>query len=66
MNKSRKQFATTVLLYNNLPMEIIPELLGHSSFKITHSHYVKVVQQSVSKEMKNLQSKLVENKTPLL
>ena len=47
-------------------MEIIPELLGHSSFKITHSHYVKVVQQSVSKEMKNLQSKLVENKTPLL
>lgn len=48
---ARKTFATTVLLYNNVPMEIVSELLGHSSIKITQSHYAKVVQQSVSKEM---------------
>ena len=62
---ARKTFASTVLLYNDVPMEIVSELLGHSSIKITQSHYAKVVQQSVSKEMKKVQSKLLESKTPL-
>jgi len=63
---ARKTFASTVLLYNDVPMEIVSELLGHSSIKITQSHYAKVVQRSVSKEMKKVQSKLLESKTPLL
>ena len=63
---ARKTFATTVLLYNNVPMEIVSELLGHSNMNITQAHYGKVVQRKVSDEMKNLHSKLVENKTPLL
>ena len=33
--KIRKIFATTVLLYNNVPMEIVSELLGHSKMSIT-------------------------------
>ena len=65
-NIARKTFATTVLLYNNVPMEIVSELLGHSNMNITQAHYGKVVQKKVSDEMKNLQSKLLENKTPLL
>ena len=63
---ARKTFATTVLLYNNVPMEIVSELLGHSNIKITQDSYAKVLNKKVSKEMKNLHSKLVENKTPLL
>ena len=63
---ARKTFATTILLYNNVPMEIVSELLGHSNMNITQAHYGKIVQRKVSDEMKNLQSKLVENKTPLL
>ena len=63
---ARKTFATTVLLYNDVPMEIVSELLGHSNVKVTQASYAKVVQQSVSKEMKKVQSKLLENKTPLL
>ncbi len=63
---ARKTFATTVLLFNNVPMEIVSELLGHSNMNITQSHYGKVVQQSVSKEMKSLDLKLLESKTPLL
>jgi integrase len=47
-------------------MEVVSELLGHSSIKITQSHYAKVVQRKVSDEMKKVQSKLLENKTPLL
>ena len=63
---ARKTFATTVLLYNNVPMEIVSELLGHSNMNITQAHYGKIVQRKVSDEMKNLHSKLLENKTPLL
>ena len=63
---ARKTFATTVLLYNDVPMEIVSELLGHSNVKVTQASYAKVVQQSVSKEMKKVHSKLLENKTPLL
>ena len=63
---ARKSFASTMLLYNDVPMEIVSELLGHSSIEITQSHYAKVVQQSISKEMKKVQSKLLESKTLLL
>jgi len=55
---ARKTFATTVLLYNDIPMETVSELLGHSSMKVTQSHYAKVVQKKISKEMKKLNSKL--------
>ncbi len=55
---ARKTFATTVLLYNDIPMEIVSELLGHSSIKVTQRHYAKVMQKKVSKEIKKLNNKL--------
>jgi len=55
---ARKTFATTVLLFNDVPMEIVSELLGHSNMNITQAHYGKIVQRKVSDEMKNLHSKL--------
>jgi integrase len=51
---ARKTFATTVLLYKNVPMEIVLELLGHSNMNITQAHYGKVVQKKVSHELKRL------------
>lgn len=63
---ARKTFGTTVLLFNNVPMEIVSELLGHSNMSIAQAHHGKVVQKKVSDEMKNLHSKLLENKTLLL
>ncbi|WP_375239489.1 tyrosine-type recombinase/integrase [Aurantibacter sp.] len=45
----RKTFATTVLLFNNVPMEVVSELLGHSNMNITQEHYGMVVQSNVSK-----------------
>lgn len=54
----RKTFATTVLLYNDVPMEIVSELLGHSKMSITQEHYGKVVQKKVSEHMQNLTEKL--------
>jgi integrase/recombinase XerD len=55
---ARKTFATTVLLYNNVPMEVVSELLGHSNMKITQEHYGKVVQGNISNEIKKLSKKL--------
>ena len=55
---ARKTFASTVLLYNDVPMEIVSELLGHSSMKITQDSYGKVVQQKVSSQMKRLNLQL--------
>lgn len=63
---ARKTFATTVLLYNDIPMEIVSELLGHSNMKITQDSYARVLNKKVSEEMRNLHSKLLESKTPLL
>jgi integrase len=48
---ARKTFASTVLLYNDVPMEIVSELLGHSSMKVTQASYGKIVQKSISKEI---------------
>lgn len=55
---ARKTFATTVLLYNDVPMEIVSELLGHSKLSTTQDHYAKVVQKKVSEQMEILQKKL--------
>ena len=57
---ARKTFASTVLLYNDVPMEIVSELLGHSSMIITQESYGKVVQKKVSEEMKKLNKKLAK------
>ncbi len=54
----RKTFATTVLLYNDVPMEIVSELLGHSKMSITQEFYGKIVQSKVSQHMITLENKL--------
>ena len=51
---ARKTIASTVLLYNDVPIEIVSELLGHSSIKITQEYYGMVVQKRVSEEMERL------------
>jgi len=51
---ARKTFASTVLLYNDVPMEIVSELLGHSKIEITQNYYGMVVQKRVSDEMLKL------------
>lgn len=55
---ARKTFASTVLLYNDVPMEIVSELLGHSKMSITQEHYGKIVQSKVSEHMQKLLTKL--------
>jgi len=58
---ARKTFASTVLLYNDVSIEIVSELLGHSSIKITQEYYGKIVQKRVSEEMKRISIKVSFN-----
>ena len=55
---ARKTFASTVLLYNDVPMEIVSQLLGHIGITITEDSYGKVVKKKVSEEIKRLNKKL--------
>ena len=48
---ARKTFASTVLLYNDVPMEIVSELLGHSSIKVTQESYARISNKKVSETM---------------
>lgn len=56
----RKTFATTILLYNDVPMEVVSELLGHSKISITQESYAKVVQKKVSEHISKLSEKLAK------
>lgn len=55
---ARKTFASTVLLYNDVPIEVVSEILGHSSIQITQSYYGKVVQKKVSETFIKLKKKV--------
>lgn len=58
---ARKTFASTVLLYNDVPMEIVSELLGHSKISTTQEYYAKVINKKVSEAMNGLAEKLNKN-----
>jgi site-specific recombinase XerD len=48
---ARRTFATTVLLFNDVPMEIVSALLGHSTMSVTQDSYVKVVNKKIATSM---------------
>ena len=54
---ARKTFASTVLLYNDVPIEIVSKLLGHSSISVTEECYGKVIKKKVSAEVMKLNSR---------
>ena len=57
---ARKTFASTVLLFNDVPMEVVSELLGHSKISTTQDYYAKIVNKKLSETMKGLSERLNE------
>ena len=45
---ARRTFETTVLLYNDVPMEIVSALLGHSKMSVTQESYAKIVNKEIA------------------
>jgi integrase len=53
---ARHTFATTVTLSNNIPIETVSKMLGHTSIRTTQI-YAKVLEQKVSNDMRALKEK---------
>ncbi|TDN84757.1 phage integrase family protein [Salegentibacter sp. 24] len=52
-------FATTVTLFNGVPIESVSKMLGHKDLRTTQ-HYAKIVDRKISEDMKALRKKLEE------
>jgi site-specific recombinase XerD len=58
---ARHTFATTVTLNNDIPIESVSKMLGHSSIKMTQV-YAKLLDKKVGKDMRKLQDKFEPEK----
>jgi len=54
---ARKTFASTVLLNNDIPLEVVSFLLGHSKTTTTEHHYAKIVKETVLRHINKLTKK---------
>jgi len=59
---ARHTFATTVTLLNDVPIETVSKMLGHTKLSTTQK-YARVVEQKISKDMSSLRSKLKKAKS---
>ena len=57
---ARHTFATTITLMNNVPLETVSKLLGHTKLSTTQ-RYARVVEKKISKDMGRLKE-LLEQK----
>jgi len=57
---ARHTFATTVTLSNDVPIETVSKMLGHTSIK-TNQHYAKLLDTRIANDMQTLQRKLSGN-----
>ena len=55
---TRKTFATTVTLANDVPIETVAQALGHSDIKITQQYYAKVIPTKIMRDMQKLEERL--------
>lgn len=55
---ARKTFASTVLLNNDIPIEVVSKLLGHSNISTTQEYYAELMPKKLSEQLTNLKSKL--------
>lgn len=57
---ARHTFATTVALLNDVPIETVSKLLGHTKLSTTQK-YARVIEKKISKDMMQLRAKLKAN-----
>ena len=55
---ARKTFASTVLLNNDIPIEVVSKLLGHSKISTTQEYYAELMPEKLSENLKKLKDRL--------
>ncbi|WP_299555265.1 site-specific integrase [Seonamhaeicola sp.] len=58
---ARHTFATTIALLNDVPIETVSKMLGHTKLSTTQK-YARVVEKKISKDMAQLKDKLKRSK----
>ena len=53
LHQSRHTFASTVTLANNISLEVVSKMLGHTNTRMT-THYAKLVDETIAKQMDQL------------
>lgn len=62
---ARKTFATTILLYNDVPIEVVSKLLGHSDISVTQRSYAQVLNKNISNHIGRLEKQLLHKNADL-
>ncbi len=62
---ARKTFATTILLYNDVPIEVVSKLLGHSDISVTQRSYAQVLNKNISNHIGRLENQLLHKNADL-
>jgi integrase len=60
---TRHTLATTITLLNNVPLETVSKLLGHTKLSTTQ-RYARVIEQKISNDMVNLK-KILDTKSDI-
>ena len=56
IHTSRHTFATTVTLANDISLEVVSQMMGHSNTRMT-THYAKVIDKSIGRQMNSIVDK---------
>jgi site-specific recombinase XerD len=56
----RHTFASTVTLSNNISLEVVSKMLGHTNTRMT-THYAKLVDNYIGEQMDKLMNAFTEN-----
>jgi site-specific recombinase XerC len=62
-HRARRTFGSTVTLQNGVAIHVVKEMLGHKSVRQTEE-YAITKQESISKEMQQLENKIGKKKNP--
>lgn len=52
---SRHTFASTVTLANNISIEVVSKMMGHTNTRMTN-HYAKLIDKTIAKQMDSIMS----------
>lgn len=55
MHTSRHTFASTVTLANNISLEVVSKMLGHTNTRMT-THYAKLLDKCIGEQMESISS----------